>query len=219
MVRFGEFHIAIDCGPDFRQQMLNDEVKQLDAILITHEHNDHIIGLDDVRPFNFSQRQDMPVYCLPRVKKELENRFAYIFNLQNKYPGAPGVELIEIDEKKPIYFNDYPVLPVPVMHGNLPILGYRFGPITYLTDVRTLSEQARAVIKGSKVLIISALHHQLHHSHLNLEQALELIEALDPERAYLTHISHRMGLHENVSAGLPGSVSLAYDGLKIKEAW
>jgi len=199
--------------------MLVNEVKEMHAILITHEHNDHIIGLDDVRPFNFQQGQNMPVYCLPRVGKEIEQRFAYIFATQDKYPGAPMVQLEEIQAGSPILFDRYEVLPIPVMHGRLPILGYRFGPITYLTDVRELSEKAKELVRGSETLVISALHHRTHHSHLNLEEALALIAELAPQRAYLTHMSHRMGTHEEVSKELPDGVMLGYDGLVIEEEW
>ena len=219
LVQYAGKNIAIDCGPDFRQQMLTKKVQHLDAILMTHEHNDHIIGLDDVRPFNFSQRKDMPVYCLARVRKELEHRFEYIFVTQNKYPGAPMVQLLEIGAGGTLLVEGMNILPVEVMHGPLPILGYRFGPITYLTDVKTLSEETLKQIRGTRSLIINALHRDPHYSHLSLNEALLLIEKIAPERAFITHVSHRMGTYEKISELLPENVSLGYDGLEIIEDW
>ncbi|MCG8331440.1 MAG: MBL fold metallo-hydrolase [Chitinophagales bacterium] len=219
LVQYTGKNIAIDCGPDFRQQMLTKKVQHLDAILMTHEHNDHIIGLDDVRPFNFSQRKDMPVYCLPRVRKELEHRFEYIFVTQNKYPGAPMVQLLEIGAGETLLVEGINILPVEVMHGPLPILGYRFGPITYLTDVKTLSDETIKQIKGTRSLIINALHRDPHYSHLSLNEALLLIEKIVPERAFITHVSHRMGTYEKISELLPENVTLGYDGLEIIEDW
>lgn len=211
--------IAIDCGPDFRQQMLKHKVQKLDAILLTHEHNDHIIGLDDVRPFNFKQGKDMPVWALPRVCEDVKKRFSYIFASQDKYPGAPMVQLQQLKAPNKITIEGIAVQPVNVMHGKLPILGYRFGPITYLTDVRRLDEQAKAAVRFSKTLIISALRRAPHSSHLNLEQAIQLIEELAPQRAVLTHVSHRMGLFAAVQEELPEGIELGYDGLTIHENW
>lgn len=216
LIRYGALHVAIDCGPDFRQQMLANQVGHLDAILVTHEHNDHIIGLDDVRPFNFRQRKDMPVYCQSRVCRELEQRFAYVFATQNRYPGAPMIQLVEIDANQQLDIEGLTIQTIPVMHGQLPILGFRFGPITYLTDVRTLSPEAKALAKDSEVLVINALHHEPHYSHLNLEQALSMIEELTPQRAYLTHMSHRMGRHADIQPQLPENVRMGWDGLEIR---
>lgn len=214
LVQYKNTTVVIDSGPDFRQQMLRAGVKKLDAVLITHEHNDHIIGLDDVRPFNFMNHTDMPVYAVERVHKELRERFDYIFK-ENPYPGAPMIKQISISKNEKFHIGDLEVIPIEVMHGELPVIGFRFGDFTYLTDVKTISEEEIKKVSDSKILVLNALHHNVHHSHLNLTEALELIEKLKPEKAYLTHISHRMGLYESVSKDLPSNVELAYDGLEL----
>lgn len=207
-------NIVIDCGPDFRQQMLRAQVRSLDAILLTHEHNDHVVGLDDVRPFNFMQRRDMPIYATKWVQKELHQRFAYAFE-KNPYPGAPRFHLLDIDKHAPFEVAGIPVIPIEVMHGSMPVLGFRMGDFTYLTDVKTIAPEEIEKIVGSKTLVTSALHHSLHHSHANLEEALELIWQIGPQRAYLTHVSHSMGLYEEISRQLPPDIHLAYDGLQL----
>ncbi|HQU58028.1 MAG TPA: MBL fold metallo-hydrolase [Saprospiraceae bacterium] len=215
LVRFEGKAIAMDCGPDFRQQMLRAGVQSLDAILMTHEHNDHIIGMDDVRPFNFRNKTDMPVYCTQRVAKELEVRFAYIFESENRYPGAPMVQRRIITKDNPFEVCGLEILPVEVLHGRLPVLGFRIGDFAYLTDVRTIEEMELRKVLGVRHLVLNALHHRGHPTHLNLEQALALIERIAPERAYLTHISHSMGLYEEVQQELPDNVILGYDGLSF----
>lgn len=214
MLQSGANNVVIDCGPDFRQQMLRAQVKSLDAVVLTHEHNDHIIGLDDVRPFNFMNWQDMPVFCTAAVAEELKQRFAYIFE-KEPYPGAPMVKLHEISKAESFKAGGLSFVPIEVMHGKLPILGFRVQDFTYLTDMKTISEVELEKVKGTKVLVVNALHQHQHHSHLNLEEALAFIETIGPEQAYLTHLSHRMGLHEEVSKALPANVALAYDGLQI----
>jgi phosphoribosyl 1,2-cyclic phosphate phosphodiesterase len=213
LLQTGGKKIAIDCGPDFRAQMLRTGIDRLDAILITHQHNDHIIGLDDVRPFNFRNDMDMPVYCTAPVEAELKQRFAYIFESQNRYPGAPQVQLHRISKSQPFEVEGQQVIPVELMHGRMPVLGFRFGSFAYLTDVRTIAEEELAKLRGLDTLVLSALHHREHHSHLNLEQALALIEQLSPRQAFLTHMSHRMGFHQEVSQKLPENVAPGYDGL------
>ena len=215
LLRYGDKRIAIDCGPDFRQQMLRSQTRRLDAILLTHEHNDHIIGLDDVRPFNFQNRTDMPVYCTPRVQQSLLQRFAYVFAGENRYPGAPMVRLHSISKEKVFEAAGLDIQPVEAMHGNMPVLGFRIGDFAYMTDVRTIAPTELEKLRGLRHLVISALHRREHHSHLNLEQALSLIAQLGPEHAYLTHLSHRMGRHEEVQRQLPENVTVGYDGLKI----
>jgi phosphoribosyl 1,2-cyclic phosphate phosphodiesterase len=206
--------IAIDCGPDFRQQMLRAGVDELDAILLTHEHNDHIIGLDDVRPFNFKNWSDMPVYANRRVEAELRRRFAYIFS-EKPYPGAPMIQLHEISKETPFEVKGLRVTPVEVMHGSLPVLAFRVGNFAYVTDIRAIEPPELRKLEGLEVLVLGALHHKVHHSHLNLEQALTLIERLKPGMTYLTHISHRMGRYKDVNPQLPLGVELGYDGLEI----
>ncbi|MEQ8706729.1 MAG: MBL fold metallo-hydrolase [Phaeodactylibacter sp.] len=213
LIQVGDKHIAVDCGPDFRAQMLRAGISRLDAILITHQHNDHIIGLDDVRPFNFRNDMDMPVFCTVAVEAELKQRFAYIFETQNRYPGAPQVQLRRISKASPFEVEGQVVRPVELMHGRMPVLGFRLGGFAYLTDVRTIAPEEFAKVKNLDTLVLSALHHSEHHSHLNLKQALALIEQLSPRQAYLIHMSHRMGLHQEVSQKLPENVALGYDGL------
>ena len=215
LVEYGATRIAIDAGPDFRQQMLRAQVSELHAVLITHEHNDHIIGLDDVRPFNFRQGKNMPIYALPRVLAEVRTRFAYVFDA-DPYPGAPRLELIPLDPFEPFRIGELPIQPFPVGHGNMDVLGFRFGPFTYITDMKTLSAESREIIRGTEVLVVNALHHRPHYSHLNLEEALEFIAEVRPREAYLTHISHSMGRYEDIAPQLPKGVFLAEDGGRVE---
>lgn len=194
--------------------MLRAGVTSLDAILITHEHNDHVAGIDDVRPFNFFQRRDMPVYSTSRVAAELRRRFAYAFG-PDAYPGAPRLLLKEIHKDAPIQIGRTAFTPIEVMHGNLPVIGFRVGSFTYLTDVKTISEEELTKVLGTEVLIINALHHTPHPTHLHLDAALELIECIGPRKAYLTHIAHGMGRHFDLSPTLPPGVELGWDGLEI----
>lgn len=210
-----EARVVIDCGPDFRQQMLRTEVKGIDAIVITHEHNDHVIGIDDVRPFNFMQQKDMPVYATRAVMKELENRFAYAFAAE-RYPGSPRIHLEAIDKNSRFQIGDLDFRPIEVMHGKLPVLGFRIGDFAYLTDMKTIAAQEASKLAGVDTLVVNALHHTPHHSHLSLNEALEFIAEINPRRAFLTHMSHRMGRHGEVSADLPANVAFAYDGLRFE---
>jgi len=205
---------VIDAGPDFRQQMLRARITHLDAILITHEHNDHIIGLDDVRPFNFRSLKDMPVYSSKRVTKELKERFDYVFK-ENPYPGAPRIRLQEISKSKFFTVEEIKIQAIEVIHGKMPVLGFRIEDFTYITDAKTIAPSELEKLKGTKVLVLNALHHREHHSHLNLQQALDLVAIIQPEQAYFTHISHKMGLDKNVARLLPSNVQLAYDNLVL----
>jgi len=213
MVQWQDYNILIDCGPDFRAQMLAHQIDHLDAILYTHEHNDHTAGLDDIRPYFFRQG-DIPIYAHKRVLDSLKKRFEYIFQTENKYPGAPSVAVNEITNSD-FSFKDLTITPIDTMHNRLQVFGFRLNDFAYLTDVKTIEAAEKEKLKGTKVIVINALRKEPHHSHFNLEDALKFIEEIKPERAYLTHISHMMGFHDDVQAELPENVFLAYDNLKI----
>ena len=215
LISYGSHRVVIDAGPDFRQQMLAQKVNALDAILLTHEHNDHIIGLDDIRPFYFIQKTDMPVYGLERVLAEVKERFSYFF-AEKPYPGVPRIAMHPITKHDFFELNGLPIQAIEIMHGLMPILGYRFDELVYITDAKYISEDETKKIIGCKTLIVNALHHEEHHSHFNLEEALAFIEKVKPERAWLTHMSHIMGTHEEISSQLPQNVKLAFDGLSIE---
>lgn len=207
-------HLLIDCGPDFRLQMLSNGLSMLDAVLLTHEHNDHLIGLDDVRPINFQKGQDMPVFGMDRVLQELKVRFAYAFD-EHPYPGVPKLTPTTIESTEPFYIMDKKIIPIPVFHGDLEVVGFRFGDLVYLTDVKTIPEQSITKMKHCEVLVINSLRYKEHNTHLNLEEALEYIRIIQPERAFLTHLSHKFPPHNLFSGTLPGGVYPAFDGLKI----
>lgn len=203
---------CIDSGPDFRQQMLRAEVKTLSGILFTHEHKDHIAGLDDVRAFNFREKRDMNIFCTKRVETALRREFFYAFE-EHKYPGVPSLDIIPIDSAPFVLENDFEVIPIEVMHHKMPVLGFRIGDFTYITDAKTVSEEEKKKIFGSKILIVNALRIEPHISHFNLEEALAFITEMKPEKAYLTHISHLFGTHDEIQAMLPENVYPAFDGL------
>lgn len=214
LIEVGGKNIVIDSGPDFRYQMLRAGVKKLDAILFTHEHKDHIAGLDDIRAFNYRMKQDMDVYATEAVEYALKREFHYIFD-EDPYPGVPQVNMHRI-ENTPFEVQGLEVTPVQVMHYLMPVLGFRLGGLAYVTDAKTISDQEKEKLKGLDVLILNALRMKPHISHLNLDEALEWIAELKPKRAYLTHISHLMGSHEEVSKALPACVFLGYDGQKLE---
>lgn len=213
-IHWDEASVVIDCGPDFRQQMLASKCPRVDAILFTHEHADHTAGIDDIRPFNFRQGA-IPVYGHRRVLNDLRRRFAYVFETVNRYPGAPSVDTIEVENNKPFVIGTKTVIPVNVWHGNLQVFGFRIDDFAYLTDVKTITPEEIAKLKGLKVLVVNALREEPHDMHFNLNEALDFINLVRPEKAYLTHISHHMGFHEKAQEKLPPNVFLAYDNLEI----
>ena len=213
LVEWENYTFLVDCGPDFRQQMLRANPERIDAILFTHEHADHTAGLDDIRPFFFKQG-DINIYAHQRVLRQLTQRFEYIFTSEIKYQGVPNLLQNEV-KNKPFTINGLEILPVEGLHYKLPVFGYRFGSFAYLTDMKTISDTEKQKLKNLEVLVINALREEEHISHFNLEQALAIILELKPMRAYLTHISHHLGFHEAVQQKLPENVFLAYDGLEI----
>jgi len=213
LVEWDEYTYVIDCGPDFRYQMLRAKCTRIDGILFTHEHSDHIIGIDDIRPFFFNQGE-IPIYAHERVLKVLHKRFDYVFETENKYPGAPSV-LQNIINNKPFKLQDIEVIPINVLHGTMQVFGYRFIDFAYLTDVKTVEEKEIEKLKGLKILVVNALRIRPHNTHFNLEEALAFIEKVNPEKAYLTHISHLLGFHDEVQQTLPKNVFLAYDNLQL----
>jgi len=214
LIEYDGKNYVVDSGPDFRQQMLRANVQSLEALLFTHEHKDHVAGMDDVRAFNFKQKRDMDIYCNEAVENALRREFYYVFEA-NKYPGVPAVKVHRIN-KAPFEINNMKVTPVEVLHYKMSVLGFRIGDFTYITDAKTVSETERAKIRGTKVLVVNALRREEHLSHFNLEQALEFIHDIQPEKAYLTHISHLFGKHENIEKELPENVFVGYDGLELQ---
>lgn len=213
-IEWGERACLIDCGADFRMQILNNNIKKIDAIFFTHEHSDHIAGLDDIRPFCY-KNGPMPIFAMSRVMESLAKRYDYIFSTKNRYPGAAAV-VPNIISNNSFNFHDKIIVPIQVEHGSLPILGYRIDDFAYLTDVKTIQDEELLKLNGVKTLVINALRIEPHFTHLNLEEALEMVKIINPDKAYFTHISHRLGFHEEVSETLPQNVFLAYDGLQIE---
>ena len=214
LVQWKNYNYIIDCGPDFRQQMLKNNCRHIDGIMFTHEHADHTSGLDDIRPYFFRQG-DIPIYGTQRVVESLNHRFGYILNSQNKYPGAPTVKVQIISKNNNFSIGNQIVTPVEVMHNSLSVMGYRIGGFSYLTDVKYINADQMEKVKNSEVLVLNALRIESHPTHLNLEEALGLVEELKPKKAYFTHISHLLGFHDEVSKKLPKNVHLAYDNLQI----
>lgn len=214
LLQWKNYNYIIDCGPDFRQQMLKNNCRHIDGIMFTHEHADHTSGLDDIRPYFFRQG-DIPIYGTQRVVENLNHRFGYILNSQNKYPGAPTVKVQIISKNNNFSIGNQIVTPVEVMHNSLSVMGYRIGGFSYLTDVKYINADQMEKVKNSEVLVLNALRIEPHPTHLNLEEALSLVEELKPKKAYFTHISHLLGFHDEVSKKLPKNVHLAYDNLQI----
>ena len=215
LVQYGDITFSIDCGPDFRQQMLRADCKKLDAIVFTHEHADHTSGIDDTRPYFFRQGK-IPIYLHERVLNSLKERFAYIFDPTKKYPGAPDFEVNLINKYNKFQIKDLTIIPVESMHMKLPVLGFRINNFAYLTDVKTIQKEELEKLKNLDVLVINALRFDPHPSHLNVDEAIEIINQINPKTTYFTHISHNMGFHKEVCEKLPANVTLAYDGLVVE---
>jgi len=205
--------LVIDTGPDFRQQMLRERISKLDAVLFTHSHKDHIAGLDDVRAFNFLQKKGMPIYGTAKTLEQVKKEFYYAFETQ-KYPGIPVLNLQELNDNE-FEINGIKILPLPVLHLHMPVLGFRIGDFSYITDANLIPDETLIKLKGTKVLVLNALQKEKHQSHFNLEEALIQAKKIGAERTYFTHISHKMGLHQSVSKEMPDSIALAYDGLIV----
>jgi len=214
LLEINETTIVIDAGPDFRQQMLREKINNIDAILITHEHRDHIAGLDDVRSFNFKKQKPVDIYAELRAREAIKLEYSYSFG-DNKYPGVPQFNLLDLTDE-PFFVNGVKIIPLRVIHYKLPVFGFRIGDFTYITDANYITEEVKEKIIGTKFLVINALRKQKHVSHFSLSEAIDFINQISPKRAYITHISHQMGLHHDVNEELPRHISLAYDGLHFE---
>lgn len=215
MITYGNANIVIDVGPDFRMQMLNNHVKSIEAVLITHEHNDHIIGLDDIRPFYFRKKNDIAFFTTESVQKELASRFPYVFN-NNSYPGIPKVKIHNFNHGCPIMVDGIHITPIKVLHGSMEVTAFRVDEFLYITDASFIPEESFELMDGVKCMVINALRKRKHHSHFNLDEAIAMIERIGPEKAFLTHLSHDMGKSADIEKILPQNVYAAYDGLTIK---
>jgi phosphoribosyl 1,2-cyclic phosphate phosphodiesterase len=204
---------VVDTGPDFREQMLHYKVKKLDGVLFTHPHKDHVAGLDDVKAYNFFQKRTMELYANSLTEEALRREFYYAFS-DTKYPGVPELNLNTITEE-PFFIGDIPVIPVLTWHLKMPVLGFRFGKFTYITDANRIEDSEKEKIRGSEVIVLNALRKQKHIAHFTLGEAIEMVQELQIPAAYLTHISHQMGLYEEIEAGLPDGIHLSYDGLTL----
>jgi phosphoribosyl 1,2-cyclic phosphate phosphodiesterase len=205
--------LVVDTTPDFRYQMLRAGVKKLDAVLFTHPHKDHIAGLDDVRAYNYFQQKPMELYANSLTEEAIKREFAYAFS-NKKYPGIPNLNLNTIDDK-PFIVGDIPVIPILVWHLKMPVLGFRFGRFTYITDANKIDDDEKEKIKGSDAMVLNALRKESHISHFTLDEAVAMVQELDVPRAYFTHISHQLGKQEDINADLPKGIELAYDGIQL----
>lgn len=210
-VSTGQTTVVVDTGPDFRYQMLRAGVTKLDALIYTHPHKDHVAGMDDVRAYNFFQQKEMDVFANEMTQEVLVREFPYVFS-ESKYPGVPDIRLHTIDTD-PFKIGDLPIIPIEVWHLKMPVLGFRFGNFTYITDANRIEDKEKEKIKGTEVLVLNALRKEKHISHFNLEEALAVAEEIGASRTYFTHVSHQLGLHKEVNQSLPDNIELAYDGL------
>ncbi len=214
-IEYKDKRFVIDCGPDFRQQVLVNNVEHIDFILLTHKHNDHVGGMDDVRPFNYIQKENMPIYGCRETLKDVKNRFYYSFEKRH-YPGAPKFDLLEVEKGRRVDMGDISIMPIEVLHGTMPILGYRIGDFTYITDAKYIEADQIELVLGTKYLVVnSLLYNRTHSIHFNLEEALDFIELINPDKAFLTHISHKFPPMKEMKGLLPKNVQLAYDGLEF----
>jgi phosphoribosyl 1,2-cyclic phosphate phosphodiesterase len=213
LVESSKTSFVVDTTPDFRYQMLREQVKKLDAVVYTHPHKDHIAGLDDVKAFTFISGNAMEIFANDLTQESLKREFYYIFT-DKKYPGIPQVNLNTID-LSPFSIGDIPVIPILVWHLQMPVFGFRFGDFTYITDANRMEETEKEKIKGSKTLIINALRHKKHLSHFTLDEATDLVQELNVPQAYFTHISHQLGKHRQINSELPKGIELAYDGMRL----
>jgi phosphoribosyl 1,2-cyclic phosphate phosphodiesterase len=205
--------LLFDAGPDFRQQMLKEKVTRLDGIILTHEHKDHIAGLDDVRAFNYKSQSAIDIYSEERVQKAIKEEYSYVFS-EIQYPGIPKMKLLPVPEHG-FSVKGVDIIPVRVFHYHLPVYGFRIGNVAYITDANYIPEESKEKLFGVKYLVINALRKEKHISHFCLREALDFIKEISPKKAFITHISHQMGFHAEVSKELPGGTSLAYDGLSV----
>lgn len=212
-IQVGKLSLVIDTGPDFRSQILRAGITSLDAVIFTHEHKDHTAGLDDIRPFNFMQQKDMPIFGRSQVLDQIKQEFSYIFT-GKRYPGVPQVETVEINDEQ-FVIEGVTITPIPVMHYKLPILGFRIGDFTYITDANYIPEESLKLIEGTEVLVLNALQKQAHISHFTLGEAVEMAKKIGAKQTYFTHVSHRLGLHHAIDRELPEGIALAYDGLQL----
>lgn len=214
LLEAGNTTLLFDAGPDFRQQMLREHVHKLDSIILTHEHKDHIAGLDDVRAFNYKSQDAVDIWAEDRVQKALRKEYSYVFS-EYEYPGIPKMRLNDITGEK-FSVNGINIQPIRIFHYRLPIFGFRIGNFAYITDANYIPEESKEKLFGVKFLVINALRKEKHISHFSLREAVDLIHEISPKKAYLTHISHQMGLHADVSKELPAGISLAFDGLTVR---
>jgi phosphoribosyl 1,2-cyclic phosphate phosphodiesterase len=213
LIQTDKLTLSIDCGPDFRQQMLREDVRHLDGIIMTHAHKDHTGGFDDIRSFNFINRKAVDVYCDYATELGIKDQYSYAFT-DTDYPYLPKMNFIRFADEK-FQIGDLEVLPINIMHANMPVKGFRFGDFTYITDAKTIAEEEREKIRGTKVLVLNALRETEHYSHLSISQALEIVEDIKPEVTYFTHMSHQFGLHAEEEKKLPAHIKVAFDGLKV----
>lgn len=214
LVESASTRLVVDTGPDFRYQMLREHVKRLDAVVFTHPHKDHLAGLDDIRAFNYIMKQPIEVYADSLTEEAVRRDFYYAFS-DTKYPGIPELNLNTITQE-PFNVGDIPIIPIPVWHMKMPVMGFRFGNFTYITDANRIEEESKEKIRGSEVLVLNALRREKHISHFSLSEAIELVQELEVPLAYFTHISHQLGRHAETEGALPAGIHLAYDGLIIE---